>query len=161
MLSLTGRVGTQLNGTVAFRRRESVYYPASLQGYGNVFSGDIRYLPTEKLHTQLTVSYQDLFSRDTESELYNYLIVRGRITYQVNKYLFVRSITEYNDFRRALTTDFLASFTYIPGTVFHLGYGSRYEHQTWDGTESRYIDSNQLTEFRRGFFVKFSYLFRL
>jgi hypothetical protein len=159
MLSLTGRVGTQLNGTVAYRRRESVYYPASSQGFGNVFSGDIRYLPTEKLHTQLTVSYQDLYSRDTDDELYNYLIIRGRVTYQLNKYLFIRSITEYNDFRRALTTDFLASFTYIPGTVFHIGYGSRYEHKTWDGIE--YVDSNKLTEFRRGFFVKFSYLFRL
>jgi hypothetical protein len=158
-LSLSGRIGTRLNGSLVYRRRESVYYPVPSQGYGNAISGDLRFLPTEKLHTQITVTYQDLMSRDDNSVYYDYLIVRGRLTYQINKYLFLRSITEYNDFRKALTTDFLASFTYIPGTVFHIGYGSRYEYLSWDGSD--YIPSDRMTEFKRGFFVKFSYLFRL
>ncbi len=159
LFSLTGRMGTKLNGMVSYRFREGVYYPESLQGYGSVFAGELRYLPTEKIHTQINVVYQDLFSRLDESPLFDYLIIRGRITYQINKYLFIRSITEYNDYRRSLTTDLLASFTYIPGTVFHIGYGSRYEYKAWDG--AGYSDSERLTEFNRGFFAKFSYLFRL
>jgi hypothetical protein len=159
MLSLTGRMGTKLNGLVSYRFREGVYYPESLQGYGSVFAGEVRYLPTEKIHTQVNVVYQNLLSRTDDTPLFDYLIIRGRITYQINKYLFIRSITEYNDYRRSLTTDLLASFTYIPGTVFHIGYGSRYEYKAWDG--AGYVDSERLSEFSRGFFAKFSYLFRL
>lgn len=159
MFMLTGRVGTKLNGTLACRYREGIYYPTSQQGYGSVVSGELRFLPTEKIHTQISVTYQDLISSADDTPLYDYLLIRGRLTYQINKYLFVRSITEYNDYRQSLTTDFLASFTYIPGTVFHIGYGSRYEHREWDGAS--YTESDRLTEFSRGFFVKFSYLFRV
>jgi len=34
-------------------------------------------------------------------------------------------------------TDFLASFTYIPGTVIHIGYGSLYERIKWEDGEYR------------------------
>ena len=55
-------------------------------------------------------------------------------------------------------TDFLASFTYIPETVAHLGYGSLYEKIQWIKEECRpadnYLDS------QRGFFFKASYLWR-
>jgi len=159
MIMVNGRVGTKLNGTIAYRLRNAVYYPVPTQGYGNVFSADIRYLPTEKIHTQATVTFQDLFSSDTDEKLYDYLILRGRVTYQVNRYLFFRVIGEYNDYKESLNTDFLASFTYIPGTVFHIGYGSRFEYKSWNGTD--YVPGDDLMEFKRGFFVKISYLFRL
>ena len=84
--------------------------------------------------------------------------MRARITYQVNKYLFIRAIGEYNSYRESIKTDFLASFTYIPGTVFHIGYGSLYENKTWNGTD--YIEGDRITEMKRGFFAKISYLFR-
>ena len=56
-------------------------------------------------------------------------------------------------------TDFLASFTYIPGTVLHAGYGSLYERTRWDGTG--YVPDAGLQETRRGLFFKASYLWRL
>ncbi|MCK7483408.1 MAG: hypothetical protein M0C28_44990 [Candidatus Moduliflexus flocculans] len=43
------------------------------------------------------------------------------MTFQLNKYLFLRGIVEYNDFYKRMTLDGLVSFTYIPGTVVHLG----------------------------------------
>ena len=67
--------------------------------------------------------------------MFDYLIARGRMTYQLNKYLFFRGILEYDNYRESIKTDFLASFTYIPGTVFHIGYGSLYENKKWNGTE--------------------------
>ena len=62
---------------------------------------------------------------------FDYTILRGLNTYQVNKYLFFRAIVEYNSFYKRLMTDLLASFTYIPGTVVHAGYGSLYEKLAW------------------------------
>lgn len=157
--TMTGTVGTKFDGTISYGRRNAIYYPESLQGYGNVFTGEIRYLPFEKLHTQLTLSFQDLYEKSDRDKIFDYLIARGRVTWQLNKYLFFRSIVEYNDYRRSVSTDFLASFTYIPGTVFHIGYGFLSEYKTWNGTE--YIEYDRLKEMKRGFFVKISYLFRL
>jgi len=72
--------------------------------------------------------------------------------------MFLRAIFEYNTFYRRLTADGLISFTYIPGTVVHIGYGSAYEKLEWDGRE--YIDSRRFLETQRGFFFKVSYLWR-
>ncbi len=80
------------------------------------------------------------------------------ITYQANKYLFGRAIAEYNNYRKELLTDFLISFTYIPGTVLHVGYGSIYDRLGWDGTA--YQDTDSFMEMKRGLFVKASYLHR-
>jgi len=156
--TLTGRIGTQLNGSFIYRRGDIVYYIEPSQGYGNIYIGELRYLPFEKLHTQLNLTYQSLFRESDNSKLFNYLIVRGKVTYQFNQYLFFRAITEYNDYKKSINTDLLASFTYIPGTVFHIGYGSIYEYKGWDGNE--YIDSTRIKEMKRGFFIKISYLFR-
>ena len=60
---------------------------------------------------------------------------------------------------RELTTDFLASFTYIPGTVIHLGYGSLYNKIEW--RNNNYEESDRFLETKRGFFFKTSYLWRL
>ena len=156
---ITGTSGTKINGTFVYSRRNAIYYSGPLQGFGNVFSGELRYLPYEKLHTQVNITYQDLYNESDNEELFDYLIIRGRVTYQMNKYLFIRGIVEYDNFMESLKTDFLASFTYIPGTVFHIGYGNLYESKKWNGTEYYYID--RLKEMKRGFFVKLSYLFRL
>jgi hypothetical protein len=91
--------------------------------------------------------------------LYDYAIYRGKASFQVNRYLFFRAIAEYNTYRRQLLTDFLASFTYIPGTVLHAGYGSFYEKVRWD--DGRYVPGTSFLETRRGFFFKASYLWRL
>jgi hypothetical protein len=155
----TANIGTKINSTMLYRYRNAVYYNVPEQGYGNSFTGDILYLPFEKLHIQATFTYQDLFRDDDNSKIFDYLITRGRITFQLNKYFFIRAIGEYNNYRDTFTTDFLASFTYIPGTVFHIGYGSLYEHTRWDGSE--YIEDTEMMEMKRGFFLKCSYLFRL
>ena len=77
----------------------------------------------------------------------------------MNKYLFFRGVVEYNSFRRELLTDLLASFTYIPGTVIQLGYGSIYDKVDW--VDGEYRESNRFLEMKRGLFFKASYLWRL
>ena len=128
------------------------------QGSGNDASASMTYLPWKKLHLSLSIIYSD-FTRDSDSvKEYDYTIVRSRSTFQVNKYIFIRGIVEYNSFREQWVTDFLASFTYIPGTVIYIGYGSLYEKIQWAGDE--YVPSDTYLETQRGFFFKASFLWR-
>jgi hypothetical protein len=59
-----------------------------------------------------------------------------------------------------MTLDGLVSFTYIPGTVIHLGYGSALEKQEWDASLPGFAPSSRFHEMKRGFFFKVSYLYR-
>lgn len=91
--------------------------------------------------------------------VYNYRLYTGRSTYQLNKYLFVRAIVEYNEYRERLLTDFLISFAYIPGTVLHLGYGSIFEEK--DGSRYSNDPFERFRESNRGIFFKASYNWRI
>jgi hypothetical protein len=153
---LTKQLTFQLSGNYGRKIR---YVEDPYQGRGTDATAALIYLPSDRLNLGLTFTYSD-FTRNTDGKKeFDYTILRGRTTYQVNKYLFFRAIAEYNSFRERLTTDLLASFTYIPGTVIHIGYGSAYEKIEW--REDQYAGADRFLETRRGFFFKASYLWRL
>jgi hypothetical protein len=153
---LTKKIRLQAN----IRTGQAIRYVADpFQGYGTRATLTGTYQPTENLNLTLAWSYSDLFKEATREKVYDYNIYRARLTYQVNKYLFFRAILESNTFHKTLLTDFLASFTYIPGTVIHLGYGSFYERLEW--MEGEYRPAERFLETKRGFFFKASYLWRL
>jgi hypothetical protein len=135
------------------------YVESPYQGQGSDAIFSANYLPFEKLHFGLDLTYSDFFRSSDGVKEYDYTILRSKNTYQFNKYLFFRVIVEYNWFYDRMMTDLLASFTYIPGTVFHIGYGSLYEKLEWQGEE--YGPSDHFLETKRSFFLKVSYLWRL
>jgi hypothetical protein len=135
------------------------YVEDPYQGKGNDVITSITFLPLGQLHLELSLLYSDFTRKGDSNREFDYTIFRSKNTFQVNKYLFFRAIVEYNSFRKQLMTDFLASFTYIPGTVIHIGYGSLYEKIRWE--EGDYRPSDNFLETRRGFFFKASYLWRL
>ncbi len=134
------------------------YIAEPYQGKGNDAQASLRFLPTDKLHLDLSLIYSDFYRSTDSKKIFDYLISRGRLTYQVNKYLFFRGILEYNSFHKSFLTDLLASFTYIPGTVVHVGYGSFFEKIKWENGD--YYPSDRYLETQRGFFFKASYLWR-
>ncbi len=142
------------------RRTGKTYYDPSApyQGYGSMIMGGVQYQPMDQLDFSLSLSYVDFFRKSDRTKIYDYLILRSRNAFQINKYLFLRGIVEYNDFYKRMTLDGLISFTYIPGTVVHLGYGSALEKLEWTGTD--YAPSSRFHELKRGFFFKVSYLWR-
>ncbi|MBN2345532.1 MAG: carbohydrate binding family 9 domain-containing protein [Candidatus Aminicenantes bacterium] len=145
---------------LGFRRGNQVRYAQEpFQGTGNSFACLCRYLPTNRLEWEFRLSYADLFAKADGSKAYDYTIVRNKFTYQLNKYLFFRGVLEYNDYYRKLLSDLLVSFTYIPGTVLQLGYGSLYEKYRWE--ENDYRPDDRFLEMKRGLFFKASYLWRL
>ena len=143
-----------------FRRTGLIYYDPEdpFQGYGNRVGGGIQYQPADKLSFVLSFSYIEFYRDSDKTKVYDYAIIRSRNTFQINKYLFLRAIVEYNDFRDRLTVDTLISFTYIPGTVFYAGYGSALEKLEWKGQS--YQPGHDFLETQRGFFFKVSYLYR-
>lgn len=156
---LRGQVSKRLYVNLLHRRTRAILYSASPeQGHSNVGSVSLTLDPWENFRADASFTYSDFHPDATGGKLYDYMIGRLKLTYQVNQYLFFRTIGEYNDFRKSLNTEFLASFTYIPGTVFYLGWGSIYNKVRWDGTD--YADADHFLEMRRGLFLKMSYLWR-
>jgi hypothetical protein len=143
---------------VSYDYSKAIYYPAPYQGTQSFLSSTLTYQPWNQFEARLSLTHVS-FRRDSDDlKIYEYPIGRARLTYQPNRYLFFRAITEYNKLRRTLLTDYLVSFTYIPGTVLHAGYGSLYQRTQWQ--TSAYVDVDPFSEFRRGFFMKMSYLWR-
>jgi hypothetical protein len=143
-----------------FRHSGAIYYDpeAPYQGDGNQLQGTVSFKPTDQLTFAVDLTYRDFFRRSDKVKIYDYTIVRSYNTYQINKYLFLRAIAEYNTYYKRWTVDTLASFTYIPGTVVYVGYGSAFQRIEWNGSD--YQDSDRYLETKRGFFFKVSYLWR-
>ncbi|MEW6508662.1 MAG: DUF5916 domain-containing protein [Bacteroidota bacterium] len=158
--SFGGLVSNILNFAVIYRNVNSIYYSNSpFQGYSSVVQAIAILQPTENISTRFDFIFSN-FKRDSDDKLlYEYPISRAHLTYQLNKYLFFRGIVEYNKYKHQLLTDFLASFTYIPGTVLHFGYGSIYQKTEW--INNSYFPADRFNEIKRGFFFKASYLWRL
>ena len=155
---ISSQLTKQISLSALYRRTAGIYYDELLQGEGNRLTLTANFKPTGNIHLDLQFNYADLSDSATEQLLYQSSIGRARLTYQMNRYFFLRGIAEYNGFYESLLTDFLASFTYIPGTVVYLGYGSMYDKVAWNGSD--YIAAGRLLEMRRGFFFKCSYLYR-
>ncbi|NNM05231.1 MAG: hypothetical protein HKO65_09025, partial [Gemmatimonadetes bacterium] len=164
-LAASGQLTTDFFASVSFRRSNAIYYSADpYQGKSTRATAGMTYQPSDRIRSDFNFTYVD-FSRESDGErIYDYPIYWGRLTYQLNRYLFFRGIVEYNEYRQELLTDFLASFTYIPGTVVHVGYGSLRDRTRWmqgPGFEpGSYVDSDDFLEMKRSFFFKMSYLWR-
>ena len=146
-----------------YRLQNRAYYDELEQGEGQSISGNLNLQLSDNFNSEWNYSYSDLFSKETGDKYYDVHIIRSKNTYQLNKYLFFRVIVQYNSLSTQLTPDFLASFTYIPGTVVHIGYGSVFQKIRWDagaGDAGEYVDSRDYLETARGLFFKASYLFR-
>jgi hypothetical protein len=157
--SLGGQLTNQLYANLLYRRAKAIYYDSLYQGMSNRITATVRYQPSDNLQAEGSFIFSNFYRDEDGRKIYDYPIGRFKLIYQLNRYLFFRGIVEYNDFRREMKTDFLASFTYIPGTVIHLGYGSLYEKIRWEN--NGYTDSNRFLETQRGFFFKASYLWRM
>lgn len=135
---------------------EQIYYHPTNPFIGNCINISFNILlePSDKLKVGLDYLYSNLKEKQTGNEIYKVDIYNIQTVYQFNKYFFLRGIIRYDNFEKKLLTDILASFTFIPGTVVHLGYGSLYLKDQWR------ISQNNLLKMRQGLFFKASYLWR-
>jgi hypothetical protein len=156
-----GQFARWLGVTLIYRYGNAPAYALLEQGVGQRAQSIITLQPNDEIRIDYTFTYQDLYRISDDSLLFSYPINRLKAAYQFNKYLFFRLTAEYNGFRKRLPVDALVSFTYIPGTVIHAGYGSIYHRERWDAVSSGYVNDDGFLEKNRGFFFKASYLWRI
>jgi hypothetical protein len=156
-----GQFTKWLGVTLIYRYGNAPSYGTLEQGVGQRAQTIITLQPNDAIRIDYQLTYQDLYRTSDDSLFFAYPINRLKAAYQFNKYLFFRVTAEYNGFRRRLPMDALVSFTYIPGTVIHAGYGSIFERKRWDVATSAYARDDGFLEMNRGFFFKASYLWRI
>ncbi len=147
-----------LNGN--FTIGEGIYYGGGRMGRLRSYGVGVTVQPGVKFNLGLSYAYSLMRERSLSQRIYSVDIYNFRATYQFNKHFFLRGIVRYDSLQEKLVTDVLGSFTLIPGTVVHVGYGSLYRRQRWDGNVPM-IGVGEFEVVRRGFFFKASYLWRL
>jgi hypothetical protein len=101
------------------------------------------------------------FNQTSGDRVFAVDIVNTRTTYPFSKHFLVRLLEQFDSSSHRLLTDLLASYEFVPGTVFHAGYGSLYEKQTI--LPGRLVLNNfggNYMTVSRGLFFKASYLHR-
>ncbi len=157
--SASSQLNKRVRVSTGYEWDNGIFYQAEEQGYGKRIRNSLDYQASDKLNIQVNHNFVSLFSEETDAKYYDVHIVRGRVVYQANQYLFFRAIGQYNSLSKVWSPNFLASFTYIPGTVVHLGYSTVLERQEWDG--QAYVPSDNYLQTFSGFFFKASNLWRL
>ncbi|NIM17323.1 MAG: hypothetical protein GTO45_35425 [Candidatus Aminicenantes bacterium] len=146
----------------SFRYGDQIYYGPEepFLGRGHQFKVELSFQPNIKLNMGVELLHNVLYRKTNHQKFYTVDILNLQTTYHFNKYFFIRGVLRYNDYQKKLLTDLLASFTLIPGTVMHLGYGSLYENKEWQ--ENRWVPGpDTLLNMKNGLFFKVSYLWRI
>ncbi len=130
-------------------------------GHRTQFHANFTLQPTKNLNLFAEHSRSRFRRPESGEKVYDQGIWRGRLTYQFNPKLFVRGLVQYDTFYQRVLGDFLASFTYIPGTVIYLGYGSLNENQSWNGGGwQRGVTGDRYYQTRQSLFFKVSYRYQ-
>ena len=128
------------------------------QGKGKQLTSEFTLQLTSHFNTSLDVLYSDLYSINNGNKFYDETVYQSNTIFQLNEYFYFRGILQYNDYQKQFDENLLAAFTYIPGTVIYLGYGSSYQKLKWEN--ERYSPSNDFLMTQKSFFFKASYLYR-
>jgi hypothetical protein len=149
----------QLNGSA--NKGWSTYYDRV-----NPFQGKQRYLslgvtlqPSQRFNQNISVNSVRFNRASNGEQIYKVNIANLRTTYQFSRRFLIRAIEQFDSSRKRVLTDFLASYEFVPGTVFHAGYGSLIEKRGFENGAFVTSGGEYLTT-SRGLFFKASYLHR-
>ena len=146
----------------SYRYGDQVYYNPQdpCLGTGDTLILGFILQPGVRLKLDFQFLHSVLYREIDDQRLYSNDILNLLTTYQFNKYFFLRAALRYDNYQEKLLTDFLASFTLIPGTVIHLGYGSLYEKKAWEN--NRWVTGqDNFLNMKNSLFLKVSYLWRI
>ncbi len=152
-----------LNLHLCFDLDKYIYYDPVDPFLGNRFRlhTAAAFQPNDKLNQRFSYQYTSFDRRSDGERIYDYHILSSHTTYQFNRYLFIRALVQYDNYQEVVLSDLLASFTFIPGTVFHVGYGSLHENRQWNEFNQRWEPDAGLGKYyqtTQSFFLKVSYL---
>jgi hypothetical protein len=99
--------------------------------------------------------FRDALERRQEFDV---KILRSLSTYQFTERLLVRNITEHNTLDKTLGENLLLTYRVNAGTVFYVGFDTRYRHG--DQINATLFPDDTYTRTNRAVFTKLQYLFR-
>ena len=158
----TVQLANWLTITGNYRSGDQLYYDQEnpFLGTGYQIGFGFTFQPSIKLNLGFDMIHSELYRKADNKKFYSIDIFNAQTTYQFNKYFFIRAALRYDNYEDKLLTDLLASFTLIPGTVVHLGYGSLYENKEWQ--IDRWVSGQgHLINMKNGLFFKVSYLWQI
>lgn len=136
-----------------FETGDSINYDPedAFLGYSNTYGVSLTLKPSKRIQLGTDFSKQTFWRTAGGEMLWDYNLVREKVTYQVSKTLAFRAIVDYNFFYDEAFGSLLASWVLRPGTLFYLGVDNNY----LSDANGRLIRDNY------NIFVKFSYWWRL
>jgi Domain of unknown function (DUF5916)/Carbohydrate family 9 binding domain-like len=144
----------------------SIYYDEDdpFQGKSRFGFTGLTFQPNQHLSESVEANFVRFKRASNGEPVYSVNVINSRTTYQFNKHFLVRLLAQYDSSEHRLLTDLLASYEFVPGTVFHAGYGSLYERGPKEGFPNNGTSAVMLDETyratNRGLFFKASYLRR-
>ena len=114
--------------------------------------------PVPRFQSDFSVAasrFRDTLQRRQEFDV---KILRSLSTYQFTERLLLRNITEHNTLDKTFGENLLLTYRVNAGTVFYLGFDTRYRHG--DQINATLFPNDTYTRTTRAVFTKFQYLFR-
>jgi len=150
------------------RRGRTIYRTASDPRTANDWVAEawISLKPHARMRIQPSFSYYQLAERRGGATIFDGYIARTRITFQFTRELFLRLITQYDDFDRALDLEPLLTYRLNPFTVLYLGANSRQVEfpagaGAGDRPDAAGLPADRWKPTQRQYFVKVQYLLQL
>ena len=147
-----------------YRHGPSIFYDETdpFQGRSRGIGVSATIQPNQHLTQDVDFNRQRFWRPETGVEVYAVNIINSKTTYQFDKHFLVRFLAQYDSSRENVLTDFLASYEFVPGTVFHAGYGALYEKGfgSVEAVQGPNDPRNRYLMINRGLFLKASYLRR-
>lgn len=151
----------------SFNTGPAIYYDEidPFQGRSRYFNAETTFQPNQHLSQNLEYTNVHFTRPSTGALVYDLDIFNSKTTYQFDKHFLARFLVQYDSSLNRVLTDFLASYEFVPGTVFHVGYGSLYEKgfggiATVPESAMPTDPINRFLMVNRGLFLKASYLRR-
>ncbi len=132
---------------------DSIFYDSDdpFLGYSNMYGVFLTLKPSNRVQVGVQFTKQTFWEEWGGEQIYDYNVLRNRVTYQLTKTLSLRAIVDYNHFYKTLYGSFLFSYVYRPGTVFFFGV----DNDVFRNDLGHYVSDNYSV------FVKFSYWHRM
>jgi hypothetical protein len=141
----------------------AIYYDPVDHFQGRSWFADVgvTFQPNQHLTQSLDANWVRFDRADTGARVFSVDILNSRTTYQFDTHFLIRFLARYDSSARRVLTDLLASYELVPGTVFHVGYGSLFEKRAGEGNALVPVESGeQYLSVNRGLFLKASYVHR-
>ena len=114
--------------------------------------------PVPRFQSDFSVAASRFVDMRNRRDEFDVKILRSLSTYQFTERLLLRNITEHNTLEKTVGENLLLTYRVNAGTVFYLGFDTRYRHG--DQINPALFPRDTYRRTNRAVFTKFQYLFR-